>query len=57
MGKKFIPFEVLEKFMVNVMVKAGIPEEDARIIGDVLLQADKFGVDSHGSKSLKEYLS
>jgi L-2-hydroxycarboxylate dehydrogenase (NAD+) len=53
MGKKFIPFEVLEKFMVNVMVKAGIPEEDARIIGDVLLQADKFGVDSHGVNRLK----
>ncbi len=53
MGKKFIPFEILEKFMVNVMVKAGIPEEDARIVGDVLIQADKFGFDSHGVNRLK----
>ena len=53
MLKKFIPFEVLEKFMVNVMVKAGIPEEDAKIIGDALLQADKFGFDSHGVNRLK----
>jgi len=53
MGKIFIPFEVLEKFMVNVMVKAGIPEEDAKIVGDVLIQADKLGFDSHGVNRLK----
>jgi L-2-hydroxycarboxylate dehydrogenase (NAD+) len=51
--KKFIPFEVLEKFMVNVMVKAGIPPEDAKIVADVLLQADKLGFDSHGVNRLK----
>ncbi|MEI6048702.1 MAG: Ldh family oxidoreductase [Bacteroidota bacterium] len=53
MSIKFIPFEVLEKFMLNVMVKAGIPEEDAGIICDVLIQADKFGFDSHGVNRLK----
>ncbi len=53
MVKKFIPFMVIENFMVNVMVKAGIPETDARIIGDVLIQADKFGFDSHGVNRLK----
>jgi L-2-hydroxycarboxylate dehydrogenase (NAD+) len=53
MGKKFIPFEVLEKFMEKVMVKAGIPESDARIVGDVLIQADKLGFDSHGVNRLK----
>jgi LDH2 family malate/lactate/ureidoglycolate dehydrogenase len=51
--KKFIPFEVLEKFMVNVMVKAGIPQEDSKIVADVLLQADKLGFDSHGVNRLK----
>jgi L-2-hydroxycarboxylate dehydrogenase (NAD+) len=51
--KKFIPFEVLEKFMVNVMVKSGIPPEDAKIVADVLLQADKLGFDSHGVNRLK----
>ncbi len=53
MEKKFIPFDILEKFMVNVMVKAGIPEADARIVGDVLLQADKLGFDSHGVNRFK----
>ena len=51
--KKFIPFEVVEKFMVNVMVKAGIPEKDSKIVGDVLIQADKLGFDSHGVNRLK----
>ena len=53
MLKKFVPFEVLERFNVEILVKAGIPEADARIIGDVLLQADKFGFDSHGVNRLK----
>jgi L-2-hydroxycarboxylate dehydrogenase (NAD+) len=53
MEKKFIPFEILEKFMLEVMVKAGIPEEDARIVGDVLIQADKLGFDSHGVNRFK----
>ena len=51
--KNFIPFEVIEKFMVNVMVKAGIPEKDAKIVSDVLIQADKLGFDSHGVNRLK----
>lgn len=53
MLKRFIPFEVLEKFMVDVMVKAGIPKEDAGIICDALLKADKLGFDSHGVNRLK----
>jgi L-2-hydroxycarboxylate dehydrogenase (NAD+) len=51
--KKFIPFEVLENFMIKVLVKAGIPEGDAVIVCDVLLQADKLGFDSHGVNRLK----
>jgi L-2-hydroxycarboxylate dehydrogenase (NAD+) len=53
MVKKFIPFEVLEKFMVKIMIKSGIPEEDAKIVGDVLLKADKLGFDSHGVNRFK----
>jgi L-2-hydroxycarboxylate dehydrogenase (NAD+) len=53
MEQKYIAFEVIENFMLNVLEKAGIPKEDARIVGDVLLQADKFGFDSHGVNRLK----
>src|SRR4030042_5856287 len=53
MDQRFISFEVIDKFIIKVMVKAGIPEEDARIVADVLLQADKFGINSHGVNRLK----
>jgi L-2-hydroxycarboxylate dehydrogenase (NAD+) len=53
MAAKLIAFDLIGKFIVEVLVKAGIPEEDAKIVGDVLLQADKFGFDSHGVNRLK----
>ena len=53
MTTKSIPFDIIEKFMVAVMGKAGIPEADARIVSDVLIQADKLGFDSHGVNRLK----
>ncbi len=53
MDHKFVAFDVIEKFIVKVMIRAGIPEYDARIVADVLLQADKFGIDSHGVNRLK----
>jgi len=39
--------------MTEVMAKAGIPREDAAVVADVLLQADKLGFDSHGVNRLK----
>jgi L-2-hydroxycarboxylate dehydrogenase (NAD+) len=53
MKEKHIQFEIIEKFMVNILGKAGIPGEDARIVTDVLVKADKFGFDSHGVNRLK----
>jgi L-2-hydroxycarboxylate dehydrogenase (NAD+) len=53
MKEKFIAFSVIEKFMLEVLFKAGIPHEDAKIVTDVLLQADKLGFDSHGVNRLK----
>jgi L-2-hydroxycarboxylate dehydrogenase (NAD+) len=53
MGTKLIALEVIDKFIFEVIVKAGVPGDDARIITDVLIQADKFGFDSHGVNRLK----
>jgi len=51
--EEFIPFEVIEQFMVEILMKAGLPEEDSKIVTDVLMQADKLGFDSHGVNRLK----
>jgi LDH2 family malate/lactate/ureidoglycolate dehydrogenase len=53
MKTKYIRFEILEDFMIKVMTRSGVPEGDARIVADVLIQADKLGFDSHGVNRFK----
>ncbi len=48
-----IPFETLECFMVDVFMGLGVPEGDARVCADVLVAADRIGIDSHGVNRLK----
>jgi L-2-hydroxycarboxylate dehydrogenase (NAD+) len=51
--QSWVPFDLLEAFMVDVFKGVGVPEEDARICADVLITADKRGIDSHGVGRLK----
>jgi LDH2 family malate/lactate/ureidoglycolate dehydrogenase len=46
-------FDTLHSFSIDALVAAGVPENDAAIISDVLLEADKLGIDSHGINRLK----
>jgi len=50
---KWIDFDTMEKFMIDVFKGIGVPEEDAKTCADVLIWADKRGIDSHGSNRLK----
>ncbi len=50
---KRIHFDVLESFMTKTLQKAGVPEKDAEVVADVLITADKLGIDSHGINRLK----
>ena len=49
----WIPFELLESFMVDVFKGVGCPDADARICAEVLITADKRGIRSHGVGRLK----
>jgi L-2-hydroxycarboxylate dehydrogenase (NAD+) len=53
MGEKKIDFQIVEDFVCGVLQQAGVPGGDARIVADALVQADKFGFDSHGVNRLK----
>lgn len=53
MNVKYVKFGVLEQFMTRILMKAGVPENDARKVADVLITADKLGFDSHGVNRLK----
>ncbi|MBN2164116.1 MAG: Ldh family oxidoreductase [Pontiellaceae bacterium] len=48
-----IPFEEMERFMIDVFKGIGVPEQDARTCADVLIASDKRGIDSHGIGRLK----
>jgi LDH2 family malate/lactate/ureidoglycolate dehydrogenase len=49
----WVDFETLERFMKEALVNFGVPEADAEIVADVLIESDKRGIDSHGIGRLK----
>lgn len=42
------PFDKMENFMRKVFTCAGVPEADAQICAEVLIESDKRGIESHG---------
>ena len=50
---EWVAFEAMERFMADVFKSIGVPDEDARVCADVLITADKRGIDSHGTGRLK----
>lgn len=49
----WMDFDTLENFMEEVLKKCGIPESDAEIISEILIESDRRGIDSHGIGRLK----
>ncbi|CAJ1438836.1 unnamed protein product [Effrenium voratum] len=52
-GSKLLDFDYLEKFMVDCFMASGCPEKESKISANVLIEADKRGIDSHGIGRLK----
>lgn len=51
----YVPVERLTSFMVQALTAMGVPLEDSRIITDVLITADSWGIKSHGVAHLRMY--
>ena len=47
----------LKDFVVNVFTKLGTEEKNAEIVADVLLAANKRGINSHGVARLRRYVN
>lgn len=45
--------DILEKFMADVFSGLGVPADEAAVCADVLITADKRGIDSHGINRCK----
>ena len=59
MGKKndnektYIPWDQTRNFMIDAFAGYGVPREDAAICADVLLEAERRGIESHGCNRFK----
>ena len=51
--RPYVPWKLMNDFMVDVFQAYGVPEEDARICADVLLESDRRGIESHGCNRFK----
>ena len=50
-----VPVDTLVDFIVNALLAMGTSHEDAKIIADVIVTSDLWGVRSHGIAHLKMY--
>lgn len=51
--RPFVPWDMMEAFMIEVLKKEGVPEKDAAVCADVLLESDRRGIESHGCNRFK----
>ena len=48
-----VPWDMMNDFMIDVFKAYGVPETDAAICADVLLESDRRGIESHGCNRFK----
>ena len=51
--RPYVPWDLMDSFMIDVFKAYGVPEEDAAICADVLLESDRRGIESHGCNRFK----
>ena len=51
--RPFVPWQLMNDFMAAAFRACGVPAEDALICADVLLEADRHGIESHGCNRFK----
>ena len=53
MAKVICPWDLVTNFVTDAFIGYGIPEEDAKICTDILLESDRRGIESHGCNRFK----
>ncbi len=53
MSNILVDWKTMESFVNDVFKEYGVPDEDARICTDVLLESDRRGIESHGINRFK----
>ena len=52
-----VPREALAAWAIACLEKAGVPHDEAKLVGESLVQTSAWGVDSHGILRLTHYLN
>ena len=52
-ARPYVAWELMGAFMIDVFMAYGVPEADAKICADVLLESDRRGIESHGCNRFK----
>ena len=55
MSHLYFPTEILERFCIDSFKNFSFSEDESKIITDVLLTSDKFGIESHGMQRISRY--
>ena len=51
--RPYVAWELMNDFLIDAFKGYGVPEEDAAIVADVLLESDRRGIESHGCNRFK----
>ncbi|MBQ1391905.1 MAG: Ldh family oxidoreductase [Firmicutes bacterium] len=51
--RPYVSWQLIGDFMVDAFKAVGVPEEDAKICADVLMESDRRGIESHGCNRFK----
>ncbi len=51
--RPYVSWELMNDFLIDAFKGYGVPEDDAKIIADVLLESDRRGIESHGCNRFK----
>lgn len=51
--RPYVSWEFMNRFLIDAFKGYGVPEDDAAICADVLLESDRRGIESHGCNRFK----
>ena len=51
--RPYVPWDLMNRFLIDAFKGYGVPEDDAKICADVLLESDRRGIESHGCNRFK----
>ncbi len=52
-NRPYVSWALIGDFMKTVFIKLGVPQKDAEICADVLMESDRRGIESHGCNRFK----